>query len=603
MATFAGQASLGIHLSTDAGNPNSHAYRAQAFTAPSSYEGASANAPFEVAAGAAILVKSGMWNSTAGAGTGGAVTFTVSLYLDNSATLIRAVSQTITVPSGGNSVAGADTTFYATSDGTSTGTPKAGTYRIRIRAQLTDAVAGNYDADSDGGYTRTGTPQLWDASLSRADKGYVRAGVGISTVAPSNNTLGGSLPSPFAWPDTLRLRLTADNQAHAGSSLVLNTATLNGATPVRAATATASASSTTWDDAGAISLDKTDPTTFGIKIGAPANSTLSSRPWTHFESAPTSWTLGATDGGAQTTKAVSMSRQAYLTWDGRITVSHLLQLNDNAYGTPPSSKDISPRNRLVSDLGFVAARATNARGEGVNGITWTRSLRDASSLVAEVFGDSVVTATAGGEAGWDPALGAWSSSLPGGGWTHRRTITAPSGVTGQEVTPTATMTLLAPNPAYRVICAGGAYGLTADKDHWHAGDPLLVGVALMDTVTGKLITPDSGSPKMMVGRFNQTLGRAEYLDSDLTWKHLTTTVAAYMWPLVASAGDANVFVLVFADTSGFSTEDLHLVGVVTKSSTPYSGPGSTSALDKNNRHDSYALDPVGLALAGVLSTR
>lgn len=281
--------------------------------------------------------------------------------------------------------------------------------------------------------------------------------------------------------------------------------------------------------------------------------------------------------------------------DPRLTLTHLKQSNDNAYGTPPLIKDDKP-NRLVTDLAFVAARVRNANGVGQNSITWQRYLRDSGLLVADVINDSVITTTRGGEAGWDPTLAPWSAALPGGAWVHRRTITSPSSATGSDMllNNDYNFVLLAPDPSLRVIIGAAPVGDAAIKDHWHPGDPMLIGLALFNGTSGVVVPIDAGTASVFIGRFNQTLGRAEYYDVDETWKHLTTT-QAYAWPLADSAGDANVKVLTFSDTSAFDNSTLRFVGYCERNGTPYSGPSIELAMGTANGHRVNAFDGADFA--------
>lgn len=481
---------------------------------------------------------------------------------------------------------------YATDTGLNTGAARVGTFRLRTRLLQTAGLAATqYTLDSEdiGNSPPSGTA----GSTVDYGRGYASVPVAAASVQK---------PSTLqAYADVATEGVTLATQPwRAGAVPTIQPRQGNVNVPSKGG------SGGNWSGGASSRTDTIDKNFTRASAGVQLLITMPSAP-AALNSEPAILLNGsAPTGFALTTQPTGESNYTRLdsgtdddawTADPRLTVYHLLLLNDNTYATPPTSEDTIPKNRLVSDLGFVAARVRNANGVGQNGITWTRSLRDANSLVAEVFGDSVTTATAGGEAGWDPALGAWSSSLPGGGWFHKRTITAPSGAIGADMLLNSqeTFTLLAPNPAYRVLAAGGASGLTADKDHWHPGDPLLVGLVLVNTVTGKAIAPDSGTAAMYIGRFNQTLGRADYLDSDLTWKQISTSTPAYAWPLSPSAGDANVFVALFADTSGFSTEDLHLVGYVEENSTPYSGPAYVPVLDQSNRHDKVVFDGVDFA--------
>ena len=322
MAIVAGQAT--VRTSTTAVT-NAHNARASTGTAaPGTASGSGTDQAFELDAGASITVNSAIDIAAIGGPVAGDIKMWVEFVADNVTAglgvgTIRSVETLSNNPAVVGNTNGTAVTFFATSDGTSGGTPIAGTFRLRVRMEygqvLPDATVGNYKADSDGiaNYSESGTPNLWD--FAEAHKGYLRSGADISAVAVSN-TLGGSVPSPFAWPDSLRLRATSDVVALTSSSVLTFVAqSLNVATAVRTFTMTASTSSTSWDSSSDPHLDTTDPTTFGALIGPPANSTLTGRPWTHFTTIPGGWTSRATDG----TKTTKFDNRDAYTYSSAIT--------------------------------------------------------------------------------------------------------------------------------------------------------------------------------------------------------------------------------------------------------------------------------------------
>ncbi|MBI2030910.1 hypothetical protein HYT05_04780, partial [Candidatus Kaiserbacteria bacterium] len=350
----AGQATVGVRLATDGAGVLRHRARAQMLASgtvdPTT---ASADTVFELKAGESVTVKSAVRIGSTGTPVNGTLTLTVKFLEDNSSTVASSsasLSRALGAGDLNSTFQGNDLTFYATNNGLSSGTSKAGTYRIRIHMDYTDDVVnGTYTSDSDGNYSRT-SGSVWQAGSApdKSDKGYLRAGLDLSTINVSQ-TLGSSTPSTFAWPDNVRVRITAGAQAlTADATLGITYKTLNGATPVRTMTSSVSKSgTTTWDDDGTgMALDTTDPTTFGVRIGDLANSPLSDRPWTHFESVPTGWSLGTTDG----TKSVYASNGSFA-YDSTVILSNLVNTDSG-----------TSRVYNRGETGHGTIDATNARG-------------------------------------------------------------------------------------------------------------------------------------------------------------------------------------------------------------------------------------------------
>lgn len=606
MVIHAGQATVAMQLGTDSATTIRHSFRVQRADIGNAAEiinnptGTIINTgdhPFELAAGASVRVATRFEaNSNIATPSAGDIRCWVELYVDRSSTLLRSV-QVVTLPggAGGYPDTHGEEIFYATSDGTSTGTPKAGTYRLVARmeyAQNTaDSVNGGYRVNSDETgvsplNARSGTTNTWASGRVRTDMGYLRAGVNLTAIDIDNSAAFDGLPALFAWPDTVRLRVTTDVTILTGSStLIIDADTLNVATPIRDSEIVASAASTTWNDSGGtVQLDRTDPASFGIQIGPPDNSTLSGRPWVHFESVPVSYTLGTVDG----TKSISASRQSFLTFDSSITVDHHMQLNNNVFNVA-----LDTVSRLTSDLAFITLTLTNARGEPVNGVTVTETLQDNQVLTTAAIDRSVAT----GANGRPSTMSSWSSSLPGGGWLHTVDITSPSGLIGEEVTPVVTYTLLAPNSAYSVLCsAGGA----TDGQHFNQGDDFIAGGGLVNGVTGQLLTP-SGTPCAIIARQSDT-GYVEYLDDTFAWNQLDGSEAAFCHDLMSSdliipGADPRVFLLIIPASVGvvWGLGGIScLFRFLDAAGTPYIGQASVFVSGGKNLHSGYKFDPIGL---------
>lgn len=358
MATYAGQATLHCNTGT---NTSAHVHRVEAINQPHLTSGgpsSESDRPFELAAGDTIDLHAES-RAYSGAPQNSELRVWLLVYEDN--TGVEAMPLTLVMDIASFEVGQqyrGSTTFTA---------PESGTYRVTLRARYDDdgsSVAGGYDGNTDGSWSRQGSTPLW-TNQPTWHQGYVRSGVTINAVNPDNDIAFDGPPSPFAWPDTVRLQVQASHGIvtnTSNSNLNFNTTDGNG-DPVLSGTV-AMNDTTIWQDNGGTSqLDSSHPTSFGLNF-KPADSTLSGRPTVHFEGVPASWVLGATDGGAQTTKSVEISRDTYLSWNGSINVDHHLQVNDNVFDQ--SSSQI---NRLISDLGFVTFTLTNARGELTSGVT------------------------------------------------------------------------------------------------------------------------------------------------------------------------------------------------------------------------------------------
>ena len=277
-------------------------------------------------------------------------------------------------------------TFHFTNDGTGSGTPRCGTVELNLRAVRTSLVA--YDVQSDG--TPNNAPTGFTSTL---DRGWIR---GTTTLieAVSNIALGGAKNAPAAYDDSLFVRTTSGATSYVARALSV---AVSNTTPALVQL-TNSTTSTERDVAFASVCDDRFPvtvTTVGVSVTVP-NATLTSQP---------DWIYTSTTDDSMPV-------------DPRVTITHQLQLNDSAYGTPPSAKDEVPKVRNATDLGFSSFRCVNARGTGVNGLSVRELLQDASALSPPATDRTVTTSTQGGEAGWSPTFAAWDEALPGGNWNH-----------------------------------------------------------------------------------------------------------------------------------------------------------------------------------------
>jgi len=317
-----------------------------------------------------------------------------------------------------------------------------------------------------------------------------------------------------------------------------------------------------------------------------------------------------------------------ITVDPRVTAKFYMQLNDNAVATPPDlTRDLThdQLNRQDSQLGFLVCRLIGSRAVGVNGVSWVHSFQDSGALVADQDTTTTTTATLGGSPGWDPAFFVWSSGRPAGGYLAKRTLPAPytglatTGATDRSMSALtasvfqSTPALLSQDPNLRVVAGIGPSSIALDADHYHAGDPLLMGLVVIDLSDNHLLARnpsaspvaglvDQNSTSAIVASFNQTTGQAEYYGADFAW-HPFSGTTAYEWTLAESFAGSRVFVatIAAANTANIGTRNLFIVGKAKINATPYHGPNIAEVTAASNPHSGYSLDAVGLALTGGLT--
>lgn len=487
---------------------------------------------------------------------GDPATLTLSLYNDAGALITSFALNT--------TAASQTSTFFFTDTGLTGGVARHGTVEIALRATRTNVVA--YDVESDG------SPNTQPAGFdSHLDRGYI-IGTTTKTHAFSNVSAGGAKNNPAEYDESLFLRVTLGSISYVARALatVLSAGSLSGNTNSTTAVIHDVTFTNVVDDRFTAGVTNVTAT-----VTAP-NATLTGLPYTVFT--------------ATTADSINV--------DPRLTASHHFQVDDNAFGI---AKNVTSKSMLSTQSGFLWTIFKTARTlAGVNGLTVTQTLTPVNPGTAA--SQAGATSTQDSQAGVSVRLD-WTASKPGGTWNKAVDITAPADIDADThlITGTDVLTMLAPDPRLRVVVGAGPYGTSADDDHWHPGNALLVGLAVVNSETLAVLTPDaSPAPSLILGRFNQTLGRAEYLDSDLIWK-ATNGATLYAWPLAASAGDAQTFIKVFANTTSFNTADLFFIGKASVGGTPYSGPASIGVAGASNGHAAYALDPVAFAAAGVLS--
>lgn len=640
--------------------------------------GGGADKAFEVEAGATIrfsgtmlMLNSGVPDNT------GTMSVHISVYEDNGSTVALANTQ---LASRLDPVLGTEYT-----GSTTWVVPKAGTYRIRCRGVFSDTSSlNNFDGHSDSATPTTATGTWAAGTINRRNQGYIRSGIS-PTITVANISDYSVSPSTYAWPDNLFVRLatgfSAVDMSSTKRNMDVDILASDGTTEVYDSNILAPTASSNWTLDSSVALGtQLANGSFGIRVDQFDNSDLSGRPWVHIHTVPSGWTGGATDGGANTTKSVSLSRSDF-SYNSTVTLTSLvnsegtstvynrgestpefsnstvlvrnartesftprgtesftvvnigdnteesvhtptfqrngsnptvthawkvvftsgttghsapattagatkkLRWKDSATNSPTADSTqfgalsslydvavhlqkndnalvpgLNVAQRLTSDLGFISAKVTNRRGQGVNGVTGSLRLRDDKNLVSAIPYNSVVTATTNGNAGYIP-LQIWDSALPGGGWDLYTSedggsafaLNNNTGPLTRKAANQSDFTLLAINPNYRVVSGLGVASVPVDGDHWHAGDDLLIGLVMVDFETGKYIEPDSSpAPRAMLGRFNNALSRGEFYDSDGAWKPLWSLGAA---KTITGATNATPIVITTSTNHGYVTND------------------------------------------------
>lgn len=294
---------------------------------------------------------------------------------------------------------------------------------------------------------------------------------------------------------------------------------------------------------------------------------------------PAGWSLENLGSGGYVNSF--LIRTGRFTADPALSFERHLQVNDNTFAL---ALGIATGQRLTADLGFVAARVLNARGEGVNlsgdkttGGAVRYSLRDDGALVAALTAADHATTTKDGQPGWGSLL-AWDSQLPGGGWTLTATVEDADGVQG---TGSLAFTLLASDPRIVVVCGGGSG--TDGASHWKPGDVLLAGLSpmringegrLLDAVEDGL-----AQPEVALTRLNTATNTAQHFDG-AAW--VDTGAGPITWfpclspQALGLSGETRAYVRTFGpggltdvDTSDWGTDDIFVLARVLVRSTPY----------------------------------
>ncbi|MGH2375926.1 MAG: hypothetical protein ACRDIC_20950 [bacterium] len=433
-------------------------------------------------------------------------------------------------------------------------------------------------------------------------RGYLRRTAVIQAHSMSNVALAGAEPGLWASPDSIFARITMDAAAYRSNSATLSLVRDSGGAveqtqAVSVATANRdyswTATSGTAKRVGSINAAASDIKDLRFEQAALDFGGDNEYIWAPQPVQQTGWTRDSD---------LQMTEDQRITVDPRITVAHLLQVDSATFGTPPLVNDVVGHDRGTSELGFAAARYRNSRAEGLDGLTVTETLADGGGLVSPLS-QSATTATRGGETGWAGTFLTWDPQLPGGDWTHTGDVTT-ADLQSLEIGAADTgFTLLAANAALAVV---PQITSTASRArHFEAGAAVRVTGLVLDART--LIRATPSAVRVAILRHDADNNRVQFLNSDTdntsaAWSTWAAGSAVTMFPLAPAAGDSRLFFRTFSATAGW-TEDVAALIEATVVGVRYYAARGIEITGSDNRHDGYVLDPIGLALSGVLGTR
>lgn len=480
-------------------------------------------------------------------------------------------------------------THYMTSNGLVGGTPLADTFEILLRVQKTNGgPTATYNVESDG--SPNVPPTLFTSSL---DRGWIRSTT-TATITASNISLGGAKNEPAQFADSLFVRTVLG----AGSSIARSlTAQFTGSSKTKASSSTTSATKdVTFSGAGITDgrVNEGFPasdTTYTVTVATPSNSAFTGQPWT---------VLTRTDDTLRV--------------DPRLTATHLFQLDDNGFSTPPYAGQALSNERPSTSIAYLATHIRAARGvitgssisEGVNGISIDET------LTAQSNGDTVTrsdtTVTNNGEDGWCPDFLQWTSPLPGGDWVKSVEITAPADInaSGYLVNTSATYVLIASRSPFDKVKAGGGNAGTPGR-HFSPGDPLTIFAGMWNTkddANGRqYIEADADSQPVALFTRPTPFGTVEYLDASYNWvADPADGTPIYAHNLSQSPGDSRLWLLTIpgASTANWGTTDcdvevngFKLLGVA------YDADFQLTITGSSYHHDLDLSEHVGIVVSNV----
>jgi hypothetical protein len=443
-----------------------------------------------------------------------------------------------------NPADGLEVDLFATTNGLASGTPIIGSLRIKLEAISTSPPG--YDVNSD----------------TDAKQGVVR-------INPTSATLTESVPSglsPQSYPDTQTVQLVLSHAPFADlAARTFAFSIRDNGTPTTAYKSATSPHGTITTYSTAFTADNAYPAAatvcFARSVTAVSTIPPTSTPGFAWTKLP-----GATGPNSDTLQT------ATFTVDPRLTDTHLFEIDDNTWHTPPMSANVASGQWLSTSSAFLDSRFTNARGEGANGITYNTTFTPTNpGQTLQQIG--TVTATEGGQIGWGNAFLANTQSKPGGTWTKQDTITAPANIVGAAYLSPSSIayTMIAFDPRLQLRATAAPYPDAGGT--FAAGQVLRLAAALVLTPTGTRQAFDVGMPIVRLVRFNTSTNRWQHLISDTdptpaAWATLNPGDALAAYLLTANPNDALLYQRDFAQTYGWGAFRVHACFVGTAHNQP-----------------------------------
>lgn len=388
-----------------------------------------------------------------------------------------------------------------------------GTYRLKVNLIVTVTASGSAfanDNTDNGNFGSTAPSRLAGTTLTAFTPGLVAVGCNLS--APTHSPAGSLVPFTTNASSITTLTnsfpFSVGTQASPDSSESLLLSYRNGAdTQFRTTTITATASATKTDPG--VPVDNTDPiAATAINLHLSFNNSLLSTslsgagiPWSFIKTSgiPAGWS--AVTSNAIGASEIKTSSSPY-TLDPRVTL--VLQAQDQFHGSSTYSAGNNFLGNYVisASTGFMWVTATNAAAAGVQNLTMTQQIKNATTVV---FTDTThVTAVTTGRTP-DPGVDFTVSIIaPSGSRTQNTFINAPSAAVGLDGSGqtqtltfssafTANLSLLVGTP---VVCKPGQsvtfYLQTAATGVLTAPDTLPTW-AIMGPTTAPFTTTNSGN--------------------------------------------------------------------------------------------------------------
>ncbi|MGH7425891.1 MAG: hypothetical protein ACREJP_06960, partial [Candidatus Methylomirabilales bacterium] len=145
---------------------------------------------------------------------------------------------------------------------------------------------------------------------------------------------------------------------------------------------------------------------------------------------------------------------------------------------------------------------------------------------------------------------------------------------------------------------------SGEADHFVAGDTVKASMWVFSLTTGVRVAPSLiATPQVALFRYRPDTDRVQMLAVDeTTWSDWAATDAVVFFALAAAAADARLFVRSFSTTTTW-TRDMYGLFSARTNGVPTFGAAFLDELGAENRHTGYGVDPLGLALAGIISAR